>query len=160
METLKTCRECGLTQLLEMFRPAGFRVDGSRMFHPRCRSCHNAYNRGRYAATPIEKRKARARYKTLHKIGTTLVAYAAKLKEQDFRCGACGATEPGGSQTYFHQDHDHACCPSGKGCTQCHRGLLCVRCNHYMAVVDDPGWLHALMSYRDRYLPDPSVNYV
>ncbi len=34
-------------------------------------------------------------------------------------------------------DHNHACCPGGKTCGKCIRGLLCRRCNTVLGLVND-----------------------
>lgn len=34
-------------------------------------------------------------------------------------------------------DHDHSCCPRGKSCRICRRGLACTRCNTLVGLVDD-----------------------
>ena len=53
-------------------------------------------------------------------------------------CYLCGDPLPAGKDT--HIDHDHACCPAGKSCPFCRRGLACSRCNRIIGAVDDnPG---------------------
>jgi hypothetical protein len=45
-------------------------------------------------------------------------------------------------------DHDHACCPGGKSCGKCVRGLLCEWCNRILGLaLDDPGRLAAAIRY-------------
>lgn len=36
-----------------------------------------------------------------------------------------------------HIDHDHSCCPKGKSCRFCRRGLTCSRCNQLIGLADD-----------------------
>jgi len=55
------------------------------------------------------------------KYGITQEEYLTLLKEQEFRCAICGATEPGGRHNNWHIDHCHW--------TGNVRGLLCWLCN-------------------------------
>ena len=42
-------------------------------------------------------------------------------------------------------DHDHSCCPSGKSCRYCRRGLACTRCNTLIGLAgDDPELLRRI----------------
>jgi len=34
-------------------------------------------------------------------------------------------------------DHDHACCPTNKTCGKCLRGILCMRCNMVLGLLED-----------------------
>ena len=81
--------------------------------------------------------------------GLTPTAYADLLSDQGGRCAVCGqADKP------LVVDHDHRCCPGrGKACGACVRGLLCYRCNTFLAAVEDPDWVLAAQAYlsgRDR----------
>jgi hypothetical protein len=41
-----------------------------------------------------------------------------------------------------HIDHDHRCCPSGRSCAVCRRGLACASCNTLIGQArDDPNRL-------------------
>lgn len=45
-------------------------------------------------------------------------------------------------------DHDHRHCPGKTGCRVCSRGLLCVRCNKVVYLVDDdPRLAQSLVDY-------------
>jgi Recombination endonuclease VII len=50
------------------------------------------------------------------------------LAKQGGACAICGKTDAGG-RGRFHIDHDHRCCPRGRACRKCIRGLLCHHCN-------------------------------
>jgi hypothetical protein len=69
--------------------------------------------------------------------GVTLEWYNAQEK----KCGICGKTNPGRSTTgtikRWSIDHDHACCPAGKACMKCVRGLLCSNCNTAIGMLKD-----------------------
>lgn len=76
-----------------------------------------------YWKDPVLAREKRL-IRTLNKMQVPLEWYNARRG----RCGICGTTDPGG-KGYWHLDHDHNCCPPGKGCSTCVRGLLCHHCN-------------------------------
>lgn len=40
----------------------------------------------------------------------------------------CGRTDP----RAWHMDHAHSCCPEGKSCGSCVRGVLCPSCNMHL----------------------------
>jgi hypothetical protein len=76
--------------------------------------------------------KADVRRMNLHYRGITPEFYDALLLAQDGKCAVCGTTDPGqnsyGPQS-FCVDHDWSCCPPGRNCGNCVRGLLCSNCN-------------------------------
>ena len=48
-------------------------------------------------------------------------------------------------------DHDHACCPGGRSCGSCVRGILCRKCNVAIGYLnDDPALAKAVSDYLDR----------
>lgn len=55
------------------------------------------------------------------KYGITQEEYLAKLEKQNFKCGICGTSSPGGRHDSWHIDHNHE--------TNQVRGLLCWLCN-------------------------------
>jgi hypothetical protein len=59
------------------------------------------------------------------------------------RCYLCAASFSG--SRYIPQvDHDHRCCPEGRSCPVCRRGVTCDRCNVGIAAFgDDPVRLRA-----------------
>ncbi len=57
-------------------------------------------------------------------------------------CQACG------SRLRLCVDHDHKCCPGGRSCGKCVRGILCNSCNVALALVnDDMDRLRGLIEY-------------
>lgn len=51
-----------------------------------------------------------------------------------------------------HIDHDHSCCPSGRSCGNCVRGILCRGCNMSIgSAYDNPEILRELASYLENW---------
>lgn len=115
---MKTCSACGQTKPLDSFYADKRRRYGRRSD---CKECH--------------RDRARAsRIKYLY--GITADEYAAKLREQGGVCDICGKTpeQNGGNLAV---DHDHSCCPGGRSCGKCVRGLLCDMCNRAIGLMQD-----------------------
>jgi len=55
--------------------------------------------------------------------------------EQDGRCYLCG--DEMGPARMAVIEHDHRCCPAGRSCQVCRRGLACDRCNWIVGYVQD-----------------------
>lgn len=76
----------------------------------------------------VKDAKRKSRWQSRH--GITEDDYDRMEREQGFRCGICGTTEPRrAGTTRFCVDHDHV---SGKI-----RGLLCNRCNVVLGQIGD-----------------------
>lgn len=77
-------------------------------------------------------------YRMKYKYGLTLDEYDAMFLEQDFRCLICGKIFANDSlKDKPFVDHDHSCCPGPKSCGKCVRGILCMRCNTLLGLVED-----------------------
>jgi predicted nucleic acid-binding Zn ribbon protein len=64
---------------------------------------------------------------------------------QDGKCYLCGDALDRDAYRAIHLDHDHSCCPLGKSCAACRRGLACRRCNVLIGWVDhDPDRLRRI----------------
>ena len=86
--------------------------------NPTYNSDHWAKNRHKYIGS--------ARDRTLRSYYNISEAdYMTMFAAQDERCAICGSK----SERWLDVDHDHACCPGGKSCGKCVRGLLCHSCN-------------------------------
>lgn len=115
--------------------------------------------RQRYRAHPekykiIEKQQKQARKSKLRKIGFDQDWYDKKLQEQGGGCDICGSKDPAtsGKRKHFAIDHDHKCCPLGKSCSNCVRGLLCSLCNTRLALVEKFGYRYPPFErYLDKY---------
>lgn len=66
--------------------------------------------------------------KLWHRYNLTVDEYNKLLESQGRGCAICGKT-PEELGKYLVVDHDHSCCPPGKSCGKCVRGLLCTNCN-------------------------------
>jgi hypothetical protein len=54
-----------------------------------------------------------------------------------------------------HLDHDHRCCPRGKSCQYCRRGLACPECNQLIGLAhDDPDRLRRIAANLEIALKD------
>ena len=77
--------------------------------------------------TTDEVRKLIARRKRLQPYNMSLEDYASWFEKQGGVCAICGQPPKDGED--LSVDHDHRCCPAGKSCGKCIRGLLCHGCN-------------------------------
>jgi Recombination endonuclease VII len=61
---------------------------------------------------------------------------------QDGKCYLCGEQLRPDLNRQIHLDHDHSCCPLGRSCERCRRGLACKPCNLIIGMAgDDAGKL-------------------
>jgi hypothetical protein len=65
----------------------------------------------------------------------TTADYDRMLAAQGGVCAVC--KQPPSGRNILHVDHDHRCCPAGKTCGKCIRGLLCHFCNTAIGLLDD-----------------------
>lgn len=90
----------------------------------------------------INARGVHAKRKYRH--GMRAEDFARMVADQDGRCYLCGDELPDDPQK-VHIDHDHTCCPDGKSCPACRRGLACRDCNHIIGLAhDDPDRLRRI----------------
>lgn len=70
--------------------------------------------------------------------------FAALWEAQGGKCYLC-EDDLGAAERQVHLDHDHSCCPAGRSCEVCRRGLACGSCNVAIGyVLDDPDRLHRI----------------
>lgn len=116
-----------------------FNIDCNRRHRPRAerQRRHYAENKLMYAYRAIRR-----------KYNITREQYDALLEKQGGRCAICRTDKPGNRSLLLNVDHDHACCPGGKSCGKCVRGLLCAYCNVGLgAFRDDAERLAAAAAY-------------
>lgn len=112
---------------------------------PLCPKCHNemTYELHRKGAATEYRRWRCGRCRSLsaaHKM--TANDYLSLAEQQGGGCAICGAVEA------LVIDHDHSCCPAGKSCPECRRGLLCHTCNRALGLMrDDVLILSSAMTY-------------
>lgn len=157
----KTCSRCKAEKDVDDFGKSTGRKDG-RLGH--CKLCHNqdtakwyASNTGKrkegfskwYAKSPERRRVIRLR--GVYRI--TPQRFDEILESQEGKCAICRVVLDSKShRTKPHIDHDHACCPSGRSCGGCVRGLLCTNCNSMLGKArDNVASLRAGADYVEMY---------
>lgn len=151
----KTCGRCGRDKSVEDFSKSSVKSDGRQS---RCKQCakevywenrddsiikkrqYNKENRedinakGKiYRKQNPEKTRAR-RLKYMYNI--TIDQYNKMLEAQNHVCAICfGKNDNTGYPLFV--DHDHSCCPGGRSCGKCVRGLLCNDCNFAIGAFKD-----------------------
>jgi Recombination endonuclease VII len=118
----------------------------------KCRNCKNVFNkRWRDNLTDDQRtdlanhtwnwrsnNSASTRRTTLAKYGVTPEWYDAQLFKQGGHCALCPETKAP-HRNFLFVDHNHT---TGEV-----RGLLCYRCNMYLAALEVPGWMDAACGY-------------
>lgn len=114
------CKRCpGCEQWLPEFEfdPGHGRIDG---LTGTCKTCTP-----RRPSAPASPNMPKHRQEAWRALG---------LSDGSGRCAICDKDVSGKSA---HIDHDHRCCPSGKSCKKCVRGLLCQGCNQGLGMFQD-----------------------
>lgn len=130
-DTHKQCRTCG-----GMFENKEFhRIKKNKVIiDSYCLACRDKYSFKR----------------NVEKMGLSIEAYESMMAAQNNLCYICKRPEKTGRRLSI--DHDHNCCPSGRSCGKCVRGLICLKCNTALgAVNDDPQILLSMISYLQSY---------
>jgi dATP/dGTP diphosphohydrolase/recombination endonuclease VII len=76
---------------------------------------------------PELRRKLYHKRRRLRAYNLSLSDYESILERQGGVCAIC--RQPPGDDVELSVDHDQRCCPAGKSCGKCVRGLLCHGCN-------------------------------
>lgn len=108
---------------------------GRQSAQPGFKEKRTAQARRRMERDPEARERAVAATKRFTHGTDYQILFAQLWAEQDGRCYLCGEPLAPGRTT--HIDHDHACCPKGKTCSYCRRGLACERCNHVLGHASD-----------------------
>lgn len=133
----RRCKECSGRRDLQ-------RYERQKEYELARRSAH-------YFANKPSERKRKKKW-AMSRYGATQEWYNQKLTEQGGGCALCETTIPSKRSSYMHIDHRHGCCPNGKACDRCRRGLLCSRCNGTLERVESvPGWSEKALAYLARY---------
>lgn len=66
-------------------------------------------------------------------LGITRAEWLWLAQQQGNVCYLCGEVK---DDRKLCVDHDHACCPDGRACKQCIRGLLCDTCNRLIGLAE------------------------
>lgn len=102
--------------------------------------------------------------------------YDAVRQAQDYRCAICDRHEtelparstgrprkdgsPNAAAMTLVVDHDHMCCPGGRSCGYCNRGLICVDCNAALGFFEDnPVRMLRAANYVQRSRGLPSIEW-
>lgn len=137
----ETCSVCKETKGLSFFPNNGQginRADGKKRYT--CKACNANRVREWQKRNPKKLKDAQRKYDLKSKYGISPEEYEAIMERQGGTCAVCGGTMPNGNKLAV--DHDHI---SGRV-----RGLLCVKCNRALGLVDDdPDWLRKLAAYLD-----------
>ena len=126
----KTCTACKERKEADAFALCPSKKHG---LSARCKACRRILE-----AHPYKNGRARASY-LKRTFGLTEETVNQMREAQGNRCALCSVSLEGGKSEI---DHCHA---SGKV-----RGLVCARCNRWMAAVDHPGWLEKALAYKAR----------
>lgn len=123
---LRICTKCGfIGPALTSFRKCEIGKEWNI-----CKTC-DAKRMAKVRLRDPFKHKIRVR-NSKYKI--TSEYFDALLAKQDNKCAICHKVFT--NETKYHQpwvDHDHSCCPEGRSCGKCIRGLLCAIC--YVPIV-------------------------
>ena len=94
-----------------------------------------------------DKNREHSRKANLKRFGVDEEWYENTLRAQGGKCAICRSLDSrSGVGRRFAIDHDHNCCPEGRACDRCRRGLLCFPCNTRLKHVES-GWANAAMEY-------------
>lgn len=94
-----------------------------------------------------ECNRGRSKYRGRNvKYGKPTDWYESEFAARNGACDICGE-----AKISLCVDHDHSCCPSGRSCGSCVRGLLCAPCNKGIGhLSDNPALLRAAADYLER----------
>lgn len=99
----------------------------------KCKSCTSIYY-SKYRTGADKKDRKRDNY-LARTYGLTAQQYDELLARQNYACALCRKEHTEFSRK-LAVDHDHNCCPGGKSCGRCVRGLLCPACNTFLGKIE------------------------
>jgi hypothetical protein len=165
VSTTKICTKCRIEKPLDSFYKNKRCADGRA---PTCKDCFafDAAERWRAEPRPPEiNRKKNKEWRDANKeyvkeytkgrnysyYGVTKEWYETKFAEQNGLCGLCGIPYEFSGKKRMSIDHDHRCCPTGRGCEKCRRGLLCTKCNTRLGILEIEEWVKMARIYLAKY---------
>jgi len=111
-----------------------------------CRNCGNYFDESDMVSSKNGKHKGLSycntcspllyRTRLVEKYGITIDQYHQMLEDQGYACKICKREEKT-NKARLSIDHNHDCCPGGKSCGSCVRGLLCTNCNMSLGNAQD-----------------------
>jgi hypothetical protein len=128
----KICVACGIEKPTTDFYADKRLAKGVQC---RCKMCMSDYGKERYKINPAPQQR-----NNITRYGITMERYDEMFEAQGGVCASCGQPETAtrkGVVIRMAIDHDHSCCPGGKACGDCVRGLLCANCNHMIGNAED-----------------------
>lgn len=132
--TTKKCTKCEEIKSLSEFHKSTGTKDG---YNHRCKICHRAIRREYYRThKPVRTKKVQKTYRLMSVYGITLNQHKQMYADQNGECAICKKLV---AYDDIKTDHDHI---TGKI-----RGLLCCRCNMWMAAIDDKGFMKTAIKY-------------
>lgn len=143
----KVCSKCGEKRSVSEF----FIHGGTKKPMAHCKKCHSSYKNSKKCwfkssrYNHVEDTRAQ-RLWSKHRM--TIEMYHDLLESQGGACAICKGIST--SNKSFAIDHDHSCCPSGRSCHRCRRGLLCESCNRGIGLLQDDAGL--LMNAADHVI--------
>lgn len=101
------------------------------------------------AAMSVEERSKFDLKGNLSKYSLSIEQFNELLAKQNGVCAICLGDN---GKKRLAVDHDHSCCPYGKSCGRCIRGLVCGRCNHALGLLSDRHWVFtSAVQYLQKY---------
>lgn len=90
------------------------------------------------AANPEEvRRQARVERASLAHRADWVMLFESLWAAQKGLCYLCSDPLDREAAKAIHLDHDHRCCPLGRSCERCRRGLACKDCNRLIGIARD-----------------------
>lgn len=136
-QTSKACTKCKVVKPLTEF----YLVENKTRTRAWCKTCFNKDGASR-PSQYLPEANLKYRYKM------TQAEFDQRLADQGGGCAICHGVNQ--NETRLSVDHDHSCCPGGRSCGACVRGIICHRCNRLLGFAgDDPEVLRAAVRYLD-----------
>lgn len=126
---MKTCNKCQVSKPIEDFALHNQRIDGR---HLTCKKCRNQVAKASF--DPVKQRAQSLK----KEYNLTIEEWEKMFEIQKGRCKICNRHQSEFARR-LHTDHDHI--------TGQVRGLLCAKCNHDLAAVENTKWLDSALIY-------------